>query len=66
MKGRHVVAVGGPLDGKIYTLPIDPGETIELNTPAGVCTYRFGDPDEGALIRYVGPVPQTGLVEEQP
>jgi hypothetical protein len=65
MNGGYVLAVGEPLDGNIFALPIDPGESIQLNTPAGPCIYRFADPDEGALIRYVGPVQETGLLKEE-
>jgi len=45
---------GGPLDGSAFDLSGAPGETIELNTAAGVCTYRFAAEDDGIVLHYVG------------
>ena len=49
--------VGGPLDGHEYDLEAEPGETIELNTPAGVCVHRFtiDQADGSSVLEYLRP-----------
>lgn len=54
MTSDLVHVIGGPLDGSSYDLSGAPGETIELSTAAGVCTYRFAAEDDGLVLHYVG------------
>jgi len=54
MTSEKVQVIGGPLDGNAFDLSGAPGETIELNTAAGVCTYRFTAEDDGTVLHYVG------------
>jgi hypothetical protein len=58
---RPVRVFGGPLDGGLYDLDVDPGALIELNSPAGVCTYQFRTSDGGEpILNYIGSGPRDG------
>lgn len=62
MRRRRPVRVfGGPLDGGVFDLDIDPGALIDLSSAAGVCTYQFGASAAGEpLLNYVGVGPVDG------
>lgn len=50
---QPIATVGGPLDGNVYNLHFEAGGTIELNSAAGVCIYRFDDAEP--VAHYIGP-----------
>ena len=43
----EVRVIGGPLGGNAYEISGNEGDTIELNSPAGMYVYRFAK-DRGA------------------
>lgn len=56
MTTQPTQVLDGPLGGNAYDLEGEVGESIDLNSAAGVCTYEFvlSEEDE-VVLRYVGP-----------